>query len=149
MKLITAMAMIVLVQSAFGISEFEKKKKQEMLTRLDKIIKSVDSAKEHASKEEAKEACTDLKDLIKTLPEHRKAVGSHMNKDETKIMIARDEVLKQLIFVHRQTTVCERGENAEHVDVKDLEKNMKIISRTLKKQKQLIMKDHTDYSNEI
>ena len=149
MKFITAIAMMVLVQSAFGISEFEKKKKKEMLTRLDTIINTVDSAKDHASKEEAKEACSDLQDLLKTLPEHLKAVGSHMNNTKTKVMIARDEVMAQLIFVHRQTTVCERGENAEHVDSKDLEKKMKKISKSLKKQKKLIEKEHTDYSNEF
>ncbi len=149
MKFITLIAMMVLVQSAFGASEFEKKKKKEMLTRLETILKSLDSAKVHASKEEAKEACNDLQELLKILPEHLKAVGSHMNNNKTKVMIARDEVLNQMIFVHRQTTVCDRGENAEHVDSKDLEKKLKKIAKALKKQKKLIEKEDTDFTNEF
>lgn len=136
MKLITAIAMMVLIQSAFGFSESEK-------ARLATIIKTVDSAKDHAAKEEVKEACSDVQKLLKSLPEHRKALGHHMSKDKTKIMIARDEVLKQLIFVHRQSTICGRGENAEHVDASDLEKNMKIISKRLKQQKKLIEEEIT------
>ena len=149
MKLMTVIAMMVLVQSAFGISEFEKKKKKEMLTRLDAIITAVESVEEHADKEEVKEACAGIQELMKLYPEHLKAVGSHMNNNKTKVMIARDEVLNQMIFVHRQSTVCERGETGEHVDPKDLEKKMKKISKSLHKQKKLIEKEHTDYSNEF
>ncbi len=149
MKLITAIAMMVLVQSAFGISEFEKKKKKEMITRLDSIITGVESVKAHADKEEVKEACAELQDLLKLYPEHLKAVGSHMNNNKTKVMIARDEILNQMIFVHRQSTVCDRGETGEYVDAKDLEKKMKKISKSLRKQKKLIEKEHTDYSNEF
>lgn len=74
-----------------------------MLTRLETIIKTVASAQDHASKEEAKEACSELKELLKTLPEHLKAVGSHMNNNKTKVMSSSFIVRQR--FVSEETTL--------------------------------------------
>lgn len=149
MKLITTIVTMLILSSAFAESAFEKKKKQEMLKRVDSLLTEVDSAREHLEKDEVKEACSDLQDMLKIYPDHLKAVGSHMNNYKTKVLVARDEVLQQLIFVHRQAVVCGQGENAEHVDGKDLGKKLKKIKKSLLKQRKLIDKEDTDYQNEF
>lgn len=149
MKLITTLAMVLVVTSAFAETAYEKKQKEAMLKRVDSLISEVDSARDHLEKDEVKEACGDLQDMLKIYPDHLKAVGTQMNSYRTKVIIARDEALQQLIFVHRQAVVCGQGENAEHVDAKDLDKKLKKIRKSLVKQQKLIEKEETDHNNEF
>lgn len=149
MKLMTVLAAMVFVSGAFAESAMEKKTRKEMLERTTSLITKVESVEAHARKEEVKEACGVIKELLTLYPEQLKSIGSHMDNNKTKVIIARDEVLNQLIFVHKQSVVCERGENAEYVDPKDLEKNMKKIGKSLKKQLKLIQKEDTDFANEF
>ncbi len=149
MKLITAMVMVILANSAFAISAFEKKNKEEMLERTESIISKVDNAREFLKNEETVKACDEMRELLKIYPEHLKSIGMHMNNYKTRVVIVRDEVLQQLIFVHRQSVVCGQGDNAEYVDPKDLGKKLKRISKSLKKQKKLIKKEKTNQANEF
>jgi hypothetical protein len=149
MKLITALVMVILAQQAFAISEFEKKNKEEMIARTESIIEKIELARDHLEKEETLEACDEMKELLKIYPEHLKSIGMHMNNYKTKVVIARDEVLQQLIFVHRQSVLCGQGDNAEHVDPKDLDRKLKKIEKSLKKQKKLIKKEKTNEANEF
>lgn len=149
MKLIIALAMAIFVNGAFAISAYEKENKNEMIERTDKLIEKVAKAREHAKKEETKEACAEIRSMLEIYPEHLKGIGMKMNNYKTKVIIARDEALQQLIFVHRQSVLCNQGENSEHVDPQDLAKKLKKISKSLKKQKKLIAKESTDYSNDF
>lgn len=149
MKMIAVLIMAVFVNGAFAETAFEKKKKQEMAERTDTLISKIDIARAHLKKEEVKEACAEIQEMLKIYPEHLKAIGSHMNNYKTKVVIARDEALQQLIFVHRQSVVCGQGDNSEHVDPKDLSKKLKKISKSLNKQKKLIEKEKTNHENEF
>ncbi len=149
MKFITTIVMVILANSAFAATAFEKKNKEEMIERTEAIIEKVESARAHLKKEESSAACDDLKELLKIYPEHLKSIGMHMNNYKSKVAVARDEVLQQLIFVHRQSVVCGQGDNAEHVDPKDLNKKLKKISKSLEKQKKLINKEKTNQANEF
>jgi hypothetical protein len=149
MKLITALAMAIFMNGAFAISAYEKQNKLEMGERTDKLIEKVESARAHAKKEEAKEACAEIRSMLELYPDHLKSIGMKMNNYKTKVIVARDEALQQLIFIHRQSVVCEQGQNSEHVDSKDLAKKLKKISKSLKKQKKLIEKENTGYSNDF
>jgi hypothetical protein len=149
MKLIAGLALALSVNGAFAITAHEKQIKEEMETRLELITQKVSSAEEHAKKEEAKEACDDIRELLKLYPDHLKAIGVHLNSYRTKVIVARDEVLQQLVFVHRQSVVCDQGENGEYVDAKDLGKKLGKISKSLKKQKKLIEKEKADSENDF
>lgn len=149
MKLIAVLMMAAFVNGAFAESAFEKKNKQEMSERTDTLITKIATAREHLKKEEVKEACDELQEMLKIYPDHLKSIGQHMNNYKTKVVVARDEALQQLIFVHRQSVVCGQGDNAEHVDAKDLGKKLKKISKSLKKQKKLIDKEKTNHENEF
>ena len=141
--------MAVFVNGAFAESAFEKKNKQEMSKRTETLISKVDNARAHLKKEDVKEACAEIQEMLKIYPEHLKSIGTHMNNYKTKVAIVRDEALQQLIFVHRQSVICGQGENAEHVDPKDLGKKLKRISKSLKKQQKLIEKEKTNHENEF
>lgn len=147
MKLVFTLAALVLVSSAFAESLYEKENREEMLARTETLIQRIESAKGHLKEEKVTEACDDLRELLKIYPEHLKGIGTHMDNGRTKVVIARDEVLQQLIFIHRQTVVCGQGERAEYVDPKDLGKKLARIEKRLKKQKKLIKKESTDFSN--
>jgi hypothetical protein len=149
MKLIAVLALAVFVNGAFAESAFEKKNKKIMSERTDTLILKVETARAHLKKEEVKEACAEIQEMLQIYPEHLKSIGQHMNNYKTKVVVARDEVLQQLIFVHRQSVVCGQGENAEHVDPKDMNKKLKKISKSLNKQKKLIEKEKTNYANEF
>jgi len=149
MKLISVLALAVFVNGAFAETAFEKKNRKLMSERTDTLILKVESAREHLKKEEAKEACDDIQEMLEIYPEHLKSIGSHMNNSKTKVVIARNEVLQQLIFIHRQSVVCGQGDNAEYVDPVDLGKKLKKIGKSLKKQKKLIEKEDTNFENEF
>ena len=149
MKFIAVLMMAVFVNGAFAVSAFEKKNKEEMSERTDTLISKIATARAHLKKEEVKEACDEIQEMLRIYPEHLKSIGQHMNNYKTKVAVARDEVLQQMIFVHRQSVVCGQGENSEHVDPKDLDKKLKKISKSLKKQKKLINKERANQENEF
>lgn len=149
MKLVTTIMLVILANSAFAASAFEKKNKEEMVQRTDTIIEKFESARQFLKNEETAAACDELRELLRIYPEHLKSIGMHMNNYKTKVAIARDEVLQQLIFVHRQSVVCGQGSNAEYVDPKDLDKKLKKILKSVKKQRKLISKEDTGRANEF
>lgn len=149
MKLITLFVALALTSLAFAESAFEKKRREEMLTRTDSLISKVKSARENLKKEDVVKACDDIRELLKIYPEHLKAIGMHMDNHKTKVVIMRDEVLQQLIFMHRQSLVCEQGAGAEHVDPKDLGKKLSRIEKKLGKQRKRIKRESTDFANDF
>lgn len=149
MKFLSALALLIFVNGAFAASAFEKKKKEAMVNRVDSLIEKVEKARSDLKAEKVKEACDEINGLLEIYPEHLKAIGTNMNNYKSKVVIARDEALQQLIFVHRQSVICGQGENAEHVDPQDLDKQLKKISKRLHSHKKLIEHESTEYSNEF
>lgn len=149
MKFVSALVLLALVNGAFAESAYEKKKKEEMVGRTEALLEKIGNARGFLKEEKTSEACNEIQELLKLYPDHLKGIGQHMNNYKTKVIIARDEALQQLIFIHRQSVVCGQGENAEHVDPKDLDKKLKKISKKLKKHKKLIEKERTDFANEF
>lgn len=147
MKLIAVLMMAVLANGAFAESAFEKENRANLADKNELIISKVASAREHLKKEEVKEACTDIRDMQTLYPQYLELMSMHLSARKTKVVVARDEVMSQLIFSHRQSIICSKGENAEHVDPVDLEKKLKKISKSLKKQKKLIKNERADHKN--
>lgn len=149
MKFLSAVLLMAFVNGAFAISAFQQKQKDEMINRTDSLHEKVENARNFLKEEKVPEACNEISELLKIYPDHLKAIGSHMNNYKTKVIIARDEALQQLIFVHRQSVVCGQGENSEHVDPKELDKQLKKISKKLESHKKLMKRERTDYENDF
>lgn len=147
MKLIAVLMMAVLANGAFAESAFEKENRANLTDKNDLLISKVASAREHLKKEDVKEACSEIRDMQTLYPQYLDLMSMHLSARKTKVIVARDEVMNQLIFAHKQSIICNKGENSEHVDPVDLEKSLKRISKSLKKQKKLIKKERTNHTN--
>ncbi len=149
MKLMTVLTALFFIQGAFANTEFEMRKRSEMIERSNSMIDKIETARSHLKKVEVKEACDIIQELLKIYPDHLKSIGMHMDNSRSRVIVMRDEVLDQLIFIHRQSVVCERGENAEHVDTAELGKELKKMEKILRKQKRVIKKEDTGFANDF
>lgn len=136
-------------QSAFAETMREKRIRQEMIDRVTLMEQKIVSTRLLLDRENVVDACKKIKELFEIYPDHLKAVGSHMDLFKGKVIAVKDDSLNQLVFFHRQTTVCERGQDAEYVDPKTLNRELRSILKSLKKQKKIISKEDTDHENQF
>jgi hypothetical protein len=143
-----------LILSLFLVSSFasaqtlrEQKIKKEMLTRVEKIIKIMEDTRDDLDRQDVDNACSKVKELFAIYPDHVKGILSHMNLFSKRVIDAKDESLSQLIFIHKQTLICGQGTGCEYVDPKLLSKQLKVIVKSLKKQRKTILKGDTDFEN--
>ncbi len=80
-------------------------------------------------------------------PEHLKAIGSHMDLSHSRTLRAKDQAFSQLIFLHRQSLICDQGKDSEYVDPTKLRKELKQVENSLKHQRKTIKKSDTDNEN--
>ena len=64
MKLIAVLMMAFVATGAFAESAFEKENRSNMMERTDLLISKVESARAHLKKEETKEACGEIREML-------------------------------------------------------------------------------------
>lgn len=149
MKLSLILATLLMSQLTFAQSVREKRIKQEMLDRTDTLIEKVEGAREDLEKEDVINACKKIKELFVLYPDHLKGIGSHLDLDRNRTVRAKDQALNQLIFIHRQTLICDQGKDSEYVDPKKLRKELRDIVKSLNDQKKTIKKSDTENENKF
>lgn len=142
--LITALLFSV---AAMAQTKKEKQIKENMLSRLDKITSSLELAKDSFSDEITDKGCAELKKAFALMPDHLKDIGTHMDLFQSKTIRSKNEALNQLIYLHRQTVVCDQGKDQENIDSGEVRKELKKILKSLKKQRKAIKKSDTNYEN--
>lgn len=147
MKFSLILATFLMCQMSFAQSIREKKIKQEMLERTNSLILKIEIAREDLENEDVVNACKKIKELFVLYPDHLKDIGSHLDLDRNRTVRAKDQALSQLIFIHRQTLICDQGKDSEYVDPKKLGKQLKEIERSLKSQRRTIKGSDTDNEN--
>jgi hypothetical protein len=147
MKFTLILATLLMSQLTFAQTARETRIKKEMLDRTDLMIEKVEGARDDLEKQDVINACKKIKELFIIYPEHLKAIGSYIDLDRSRTVKAKDQALNQLIFVHRQSLICDQGKDSEYVDAKKLRKELKDIEGSLKKQRKTIKKSDTDNEN--
>lgn len=147
MKFSLMLATLLMSQVTFAQTVRETKIKKEMLDRTNILIEKVEGAREDLDQEDVVNACKKIKELFVLYPDHLKAIGSHLDIDRIRTIRAKDQALNQLIFVHRQSLICDQGKDSEYVDPKKLRKELKEVENSLKKQRKTIKKSDTDNEN--
>ena len=147
MKFTLILATLLMSQLTFAQTAREKRIKKEMLDRTDLMIEKVEGARDDLEKEDVVNACKKIKELFIIYPEHLKAIGSHIDLDRSRTVKAKDQALNQLIFIHRQSLICDQGKDSEYVDAKKLRKELKEVEGSLKGQRKTIKKSDTDNEN--
>lgn len=138
---------LLIAQSGFAQSMREKRIKEEMLQRVATLLHKIDDTRNDLDREDVVNACSKIKEMFVIYPDHVKAIGSHMSLFEGRTVDAKNEALTQLIFMHKQTLLCDQGTDCEYVDPKQLSKELKKIGKSLKKQGKTIKKSDTGYDN--
>ena len=147
MKNLILLAVMLFSVSAFAQTKKEKQIKENMLNRLDKITAHLEVAKDSFSDEITDKGCAELKKAFALMPDHLKDIGTHMDLFQSKTIRSKNEALNQLIYLHRQTNVCDQGKDQENVDSGEVRKELKKILKSLKKQRKAIKKGDTDFEN--
>lgn len=147
MKFTLILATLLMSQLTFAQSARETRIKKDMLDRTNVLIEKVEGARDDLDKEDVISACKKIKELFVLYPEHLKAIGSHLDLDRNRTVRAKDQALNQLIFIHRQTLICDQGKDSEYVDPKKLRKELKEVESSLKHQRKTIKKSDTNNEN--
>jgi len=146
-KLSIIFGLILMGQSAFAQTLKERKIKEAMLERTDKMIALVHEARENLDQEQVIEACKKIDEVFGLYPSHLKDIGSKMNVLQGRPNKAKNEALEGLIFFHRQSLICKQGQDAEYVDPDLLDKDLKRMKKSLTKQRRIIKRNSTGYNN--
>ena len=147
MKVSLIVVALFLCQLTYAQTVKDKKTKQEMIDRTSLLIEKVSGAREDLEREDVVKACEKIKEIYKIYPDHLMSIGSHLDFDRNRTVKAKDEALHQLILVHRQSLICDRGIECEYVDSKKLGKQLKEVQKSLKSQMKTIKKSDTDKEN--
>lgn len=147
MKLGLFLSLLLVGQLAFAETIRAKKNKEEMLKRVDEMITKVQDARKALKVEDVITACDKIDELFIIYPEHLKAVGGHMDLFNKKTIKAKNESLSQLIYVHKLKNICQSGERGENLDPKQTDKQMKVMEKSLEKQRKIIKKADTSFEN--
>lgn len=149
MKYSLILATLLLGHQAFAQTLKETRTKQEMIDRTELLIETVESAREDLKKEDVENACKKIKQLFVIYPEHVKSIGSHLDFERNRTIRAKDQALNQLIFIHRQSLICDQGTDCEYVDPKKLGKELGQIEKSLKSQRKTIKRSDTGSENKF
>jgi hypothetical protein len=147
MKFTIMLVTLLLSQLSFAQSIKEKRIKQEMLDRVELLIEKVELTREELEKEDVVNACKTIKEMFQIFPEHLKGIGSRMDFEKRRTIKAKDLALNELIFMHKQSLICDQGKDAENVDPKKLRKELKDVLHALKKQRRIIKRADTSSEN--
>lgn len=147
MKGLITLALLSLTLTSQAATMREKKIKEVMLDRVEDLSAKVASAREDLKKEDVVSGCKAIKDIFKLYPDHVNDVGVRLDPFEHKCAEIRNDALSELIVLHRELILCNKGENSEYVDPKVMEKNLKSLEKSLKRQKKVIEKNRTSFEN--
>lgn len=147
MKAMIFMALLVVAQIGFAQTLKEKKIKAEMLDRVDGLITRVDAAREALKKEDLVLACDKIDEMFKILPDHLMSVGTNMDLFDPGIVKMENESKMFLIDIHMRSNICNRGERGENLDIKETDKKLKKMKKSLAQQKKKITKEDTNFNN--
>jgi hypothetical protein len=149
MKYSLILATLLLGQQAFAQTLKETRTKQAMIDRTELLIETVEGAREDLKKDDVENACKRIKELFVIYPDHVKSIGSHLDFDRNRTIRAKDQALNQLIFIHRQSLICDQGSDCEYVDPKKLGKELGQIEKSLKSQRKTIKRSDTGSENKF
>jgi hypothetical protein len=132
---------------AFAETPKEANTRRSMVGRTDALISEITATREALEDQDVVKACSKLKSILVVYPEHLKGIGTNMSVWNKKITKAQDQSLEDLMIIHEQSLVCDRGDSCEYVDAEKLEKTLKRISKNLEKHRKLIKKNKVNYEN--
>ncbi len=147
MKMLLILATLLASQMTSAQTIREEKIRKEMIERTELLIDKVEVARDHLDKKDVIDACKKIDEMFKIYPDHLKSIGSHLDFDRNCSHKAKSDALYQLIFMHKQTLICQQGKDGEYVDIGKLDKDLRKIRRSLKKQRRIIKRVDTDNEN--
>lgn len=147
MKFALFLTLLLSAQITSADSEREKRIRKQMMDRVDVLIDKTEALRSDLDREDVVAACIKIKEMFLIYPDHLKSLGSHLDIYRGRSVRAKNSALDELIFLHKQTQYCDQGKDAEYVDPKKLDKKMKRIEKSLKKQKRVIRRTDTGQEN--
>jgi hypothetical protein len=147
MKFTLMLAALLLTSVSFADTGAQKKVKKEMLERAKLMLEKVDGARDDLDRKDPVNACIKVEELYSLYPDHLKSIGVYMKIMKKKSRKSRDAALSELAFMHKQSLICSQGDYGDNVDTKALDKELKSVRRSLKKQLRAIKSSSTDQNN--
>ncbi len=148
-SLISASLLLALSFSASAETMKEKKTKEEMSKRIDDIKLKISEIRADLDDEKVVDACKKLKEVFAVYPDHVADVGIHMDPYDNKCAEIRNDALSELILIHSEVKVCEKGKDSEYVDPELLSDKLKDVDKSLKRQRKVINKKDASYNNKF
>lgn len=140
--------LLLVSQLSFAQSRKDIKTKEEILQRVDTLIKQLNEAEELLNRQDPEPACDSLESIFAILPEHLMAIGTKMSFFDGNVVRMEHETKMFLIYIHQQVNIANSGERGENINMSKVSKQLKAMRKALEKQKKKIKKLDTSYSNQ-
>lgn len=127
----------------------EEKIKEAMLSRMDTIIEKLEVSVRELKEKDVVNACVKVKEVFDIYPDHVGDIGVHLDPFNIRNVEIKNDSLVELAMLHRQTLECDRGEGGEYVHLKNSSGSLKDIIKSVKKQKRIVKRASTGYSNDF
>jgi len=149
MKITIFLITMLSLQIASAQSPREKRIKEEMLERVDLIIEKVEESRLDLDQEDVVAACDKIHQIKELYPKHILTSGKRLDANRRRTTKMVTKAVGELSFIHQQSEECKKGRASEFVDPTILNKELKKISKSLRKQRKTIEKKDTNHNNSV
>ena len=149
MKHFIALSLVLASQLSLAQKIKEKRTKAQMLIRVELLLGKVTIARDQLKNQRVEEACKIVDDILAMYPEHLEDMGRRLNPYKKKVNKATNRSLEELIQLEVLSSTCAKGSEAEYVDPKIMNRDLKDLEKTLKNQRDLIEDHRTNFNNSI
>ena len=136
------LALIMLVLSFNAIAGDAK---EQILSRADKLIKMIDTSIELLEEDKMKKACSKVKEIYSLYPDHVKAIGTHMDIFNQRVINLKNEGFANLAYLKSLIKQCQES----CPDARPVIEKLNAMKKNLIGQKKVINKLSTDYQNDF
>ena len=149
MKITVFLITLLSLQIASAQTLREKRIKKEMLERVDLLIEKVEESRQDLEQEDVVGACDKIHQIKDLYPDHLLTSAKRLDADRRRTSKVATKALEELSFIHQKSEECKKGRASEFVDIGVLSKELKKISKSLKKQRKIIEKKDTNHNNSV
>ena len=133
---------------AFGQSMEVRRAKADMIKRADDLKVAAEQGRLFFKQEKLKEGCDKVTFIFTNSPQHLTGIMNRMDMSKKKIRRIQNQALEMLRLAHAMDYTCKDGENFEKVDPDLFQKRLKNYAKMVKKQRNIIEDQDTDFDNE-
>jgi hypothetical protein len=141
------LALVLMMSLNLRADDKKPASKDEMVDRVEILIKDIKELRELFEDEDLKQACSKVGPIMESYKTHLLDSGVRLERDKSRSKKVVNWAYEQLIYFHKLAVVCGLGEGQEYVHPDEVTDELKSVLKSLRKQKRKIKRDDVDSHN--